>query len=70
VIDPPTLNTGLLIFLIVITLLLAIADFALGVALLTMMRGLHIVYSTIIAEGKELKNAIQFLILEYQRSAK
>jgi hypothetical protein len=69
-IDPPTLNTALLLFLIVIILFLAIVDFTLGVALLTMMRGLHIVYSTLITEGKELKNAIQFLILEYQRNTK
>lgn len=66
-IEAQSLNTALLIFLIVVTLFLAIVDFAIGVALLTMMRGLHIVYATLITEGKELKNAIQFLILEYQR---
>jgi hypothetical protein len=69
VIDSPTLNTALILFLIVITLSLAIVDFALGVAMLTMMRGLHIVYTSLMVEGKELKNAIQFLILEYQRKS-
>lgn len=55
------LNTVLLYSILILTLVVAIVDIALTVAMLTMLRGLHIMYAAISQEVKDNTNLIQFV---------
>lgn len=66
--DAPTINLGLLVLLMLLSLVLAMVDFMLAIATLTMLKGVHIMYRSLGDEVKELKNSVTFLINLLQRN--
>lgn len=65
--DYPFINTVLLSVMLVLLTGLATADVAIGLAVLTMLKGQHIIYSQMAQTIKEQNNLLQFIINSQRR---